>query len=386
MIKCKHCSQISFIQKSGFQRGKQRYFCQSCSKYFVENLDENLEIRPKKRTVTIYDIAKELGVSISTVSRALNDSNEINVNTKNAILKIAQELNYQASSLALNLAKSQTKLIGLVIPELSHVFFPSIIMGAQEYLNIHKYNLIIMQSDEVYANELLNINTLLNNRVDGLLISLTKETNNFDHIQNAIDSGIPVILFNRITEMIMCNKVVVDDYQAAFNAVEHLILNGYKKIAHLSGPQNLDLCQKRLNGYLDALKKHNLPIQEEYILFGDLTDSQAKIFAKYLLDLPNPPDSVFAINDPSAIEIYKYAKEKKLKLPKELGIVGFSDDPISEYLEPSLTSIKQPTREMGQEIAAMILEQIKNPNLTYNTKMLSAELVIRNSSLGNPTK
>jgi LacI family transcriptional regulator/LacI family repressor for deo operon, udp, cdd, tsx, nupC, and nupG len=238
-----------------------------------------------------------------------------------------------------------------------------------------------MQSDEVYANELLNIKTLLDTRVDGLLISLTKETNNFDHIQNAIDSGVPVVLFNRITEQIECNKIVVDDYQAAFNAVEHLITNGYKKIAHLSGPQNLDLCQKRLKGYLDALKKHNLPIQDEYILFGDLTDNQAKIFAKYLLDLPNPPDSVFAINDPSAIEIYKYAKEKKMKLPEQLGIVGFSDDPISEYLEPSLTTIKQPTREMGHEIASMILDQIKTSNPIFQTKILNAELVIRNSSI-----
>ncbi len=380
MIKCKHCNEISFIQKSGFIRGNQRYFCQSCKKYFFEDPIENAELKTKKRAVTIYDIANELGVSISTVSRALNDSNEINANTKNAILQIANNLNYKANSLALNLAKSQTKLIGLVIPELSHVFFPSIIMGAQEYLNKHKYNLIIMQSDEVYANELLNIKTLIDNRVDGLLISLTKETNNFDHIQNAIDTGIPVVLFNRITEQIDCNKVIVDDYQAAFNAVEHLIFNGYKNIAHLSGPQNLDLCQKRLNGYLDALKKHKLPIKEEYILFGDLTENQAKIFAKYLLDLPNPPDSVFAINDPSAIEVYKYAKEKKLKLPKELGIVGFSDDPISEYLEPSLTTIKQPTREMGYEIAAMILEQIKTPNKSTNTRILNAELVIRNSS------
>jgi DNA-binding LacI/PurR family transcriptional regulator len=381
MIKCKHCEEISFIQKSGFQRGKQRYFCQSCRKYFIENNEENSTLKSKKRGVTIYDIAKELGVSISTVSRALNDSNEINANTKNAILKIASDLNYQANSLALNLAKSQTKLIGLVIPELSHVFFPSIIMGAQEYLNKHRYKLIIMQSDEVYANELLNVNTLIDYRVDGLLISLTKETNNFDHIQNAIDSGIPVVLFNRVTEQINCNKVVVNDYQAAFDATEHLILNGYKKIAHLSGPQNLELCQKRLNGYLDALKKHNLPIQKEYILFGDLTDNQAKIFAKYLLDLPNPPDSVFAINDPSAIEIYKYAKEKKINLPKDLGIVGFSDDPISEYLEPSLTTIKQPTREMGHEIARMILEQIKSSEIPYYTKELNTQLVKRNSSI-----
>ncbi len=381
MIKCKHCDEISFIQKSGFQRGKQRYFCQSCRKYFIENNEENSTLKTKKRGVTIYDIAKELGVSISTVSRALNDSNEINVNTKNSILKIASDLKYQANSIALNLAKSQTKLIGLVIPELSHVFFPSIIMGAQEYLNKHRYNLIIMQSDEVYANELLNVNTLIDNRVDGLLISLTKETNNFDHIQNVIDSGIPVVLFNRVTEQINCNKVVVNDYQAAFDAVEHLILNGYTKIAHLSGPQNLELCQKRLNGYIDALKKHNLPIKKEYILFGDLTDNQAKIFAKYLLDLPNPPDSVFAINDPSAIEIYKYAKEKKLNLPKDLGIVGFSDDPISEYLEPSLTTIKQPTREMGHEIARMILEQIKSSEIPFYTKELNAQLVKRNSSI-----
>ena len=380
MIKCKQCNEISFIRKSGFQRGKQRYFCQSCNKYFTEDPEGESAIKQRKRGITIYDIAKELGVSISTVSRALNDSNEININTKNAILKIAQDLKYQANSLALNLAKSQTKLIGLVIPELSHIFFPSIIMGAQEYLNKFGYNLIIMQSDELYANELLNVNTLMEYRVDGLLISLTKETNNFDHIQNTIDSGIPVILFNRITEQVNCNKVIVDDYQAAFNAVEHLILNGYTKIAHLSGPQNLDLCQKRLKGYLDALKKHKLPIQKEFILFGDLTDGQAKIFAKYLLDLPNPPDAVFAINDPTAIEVYKYAKEKKLNLPKQLGIVGFSNDPISEYLEPSLTTIKQPTREMGREIANMILEQIKTPNSVYRIKTLDTELIIRNSS------
>jgi DNA-binding LacI/PurR family transcriptional regulator len=380
MIKCNHCSEISFIQKSGFQRGKQRYFCQSCNKYFTENLLDNSTIKSKKKAVTIYDIAKELGVSISTVSRALNNSNEININTKEAILKIAKGLNYHANYLALNLAKSQTKLIGLVIPELSHVFFSSIIMGAQEYLNKYNYNLLIMQSDELYSKELFNIRTLIDNRVDGLLISITKETNNFDHIQNAINNGIPVVLFNRITEQINCNKVVVNDYQAAFDAVEHLIMNGYNKIAHLSGPQNLDLCQKRLNGYLDALKKYDIPIRDEYVLFGDLSDGQAKIFAKYLLNLPNPPDSVFAINDPSAIEIYKYAKEKMLKLPQELGIVGFSNDPISEHLEPSLTTIKQPTREMGKEISRIILEQIKFHIPEYKTITLKADLVVRKSS------
>ena len=249
MIRCKHCSEISFIQKSGFQRGKQRFLCQSCNKYFTEEYEDNSAIKPRKKGITIYDIAKELGVSISTVSRALNDSNEININTKNAILKIAQDLKYQANSLALNLAKSQTKLIGLVIPELSHVFFPSIIMGAQEYLNKYRYNLIIMQSDEVYANELLNIKTLLDTRVDGLLISLTKETNNFDHIQNAIDSGVPVVLFNRITEQIECNKIVVDDYQAIAADKLHCALfslEGFLQVplltpcdVHLTHPKSL---------------------------------------------------------------------------------------------------------------------------------------------------
>ena len=368
--------------KAGFVRGKQRYCCKDCSYYFTMPAENRRNERRRRHQTTIIDIAQELGVSNSTVSRALHNHPDINPETRKAILDKAQELDYQPNQLAHSLVKSRTNTVGIVVPEFFTQFFPSVIVGAQRVLRQVGYNLMIMQTGESYDTEVANTKTLLANRVDGLLVSMSHETNNYDHFHAFEKRDIPVVYFNRVIEGLGSHKVVADDYQGAFAAVEHLIQNGYRRIAHLGGPPNLLISQERLRGYRDALHKHELPILPELIIHGDFTAQKAAIYARHLLDLPQPPDAIFAVNDPTAIEILTLAKAKGIHVPEALGVVGFSDDPIAAHIGSGLTTVRQPTAQIGEAAAAMILEMIQGDerSLLPKTVVLEAELVVRGSS------
>jgi DNA-binding LacI/PurR family transcriptional regulator len=226
---------------------------------------------------------------------------------------------------------------------------------------------------------------MLANRIDGLLISLTQETNSFEHLQVFEKRGIPLILFNRVCEDVKAPKVVVNDFEAAFVAVEHLILNGYERIAHLGGPLNLLVSRERMRGYRAALQKYGKRIEEDLIIQGMLTQQKARIYGKYLLELENRPDAIFAVNDSSAIEIMLMAKEKGIRIPEELGVVGFSDNPESAYIGPGLTTVRQPTIEIGKTTAKWILQMIdaEEEMIIPKEHILKTELIIRGSSLRN---
>lgn len=384
MIKCIKCGRIESILKAGFLRGNQRFYCKECKIHFTEKRtdEQQNKIKKKNHQTTIIDIAQALGLSNSTVSRALHDHPEVNPNTRKAVMDMAAELDYQPNLLAYNLVKSQSKVIGTLVPEFYHTFFPSVIIGIQEVLSKAGYNQIIMQSDESYMNEVTNTKILLASRIDGLLVSLTKETNNFDHFKVFEKKQIPMVFFNRVCDEINAPKIIVDDYSGAFQAVEHLITNGNKRIAHLAGPPNLLLSQQRLKGYKDALKKHGLPIEDDLIIHSDLTESKARIYSNHLLELPNPPDAIFAVNDPSAIEIIQLARQKGIKIPEQLAVVGFSDDPIAAFIEPGLTTIAQPTQEMGRVAAQTLLNSINSESVHSDSiiKTLDVKLVVRGSS------
>lgn len=383
MVSCVKCAEVGTLMKAGFVRGKQRYFCRECDYYFtLPEADKKNESRRRHQT-TIIDIAKELGVSNSTVSRALHDHPDINPDTKKAILEKALELDYQPNQLAHSLVKSRTNTVGIIVPEFMTQFFPNVIVGAQRVLRQAGYNLMIMQSGESYDNEVANAKTLLANRMDGLLVSMSHETNNYDHFRTFEKRDIPVVYFNRVIEGLGTHKVVANDYQGAFAAVEHLIQNGYRRIAHLGGPPNLLISQERERGYRDALQKHNLPALSELIIHGDFTAQKAAIYARHLLDLPEPPDAIFAVNDPTAIEILTLAKAKGIRVPEELGVVGFSDDPIAVHIGNGLTTVKQPTAQIGEAAAAMMLGMMRGEEEAFapKTRVLETELVVRGSSV-----
>ncbi len=372
--------------KAGFVRGNQRFFCKNCDYYFTIPSAESKSRKRKRHQTTIIDIAQELGVSNSTVSRALHGHPDINPDTRKAILEKAQELDYQPNQLAHSLVKSRTDTVGILVPEFMTQFFPNIIVGAQKVLTQAGYHLIIMQSDESYEIEVGNTKALLANRVDGLLASMSHETNNYDHFRSFEKRDIPVVYFNRVSDDVGKYKVVVNDYQGAYDAVNHLIQNGYRRIAHLGGPTNLLISQERLRGYCDALQKNGLEIVPELIIHGDLRAQKARIYAGYLLDLPEPPDAIFAVNDPSAIQVMLLAQAKGLRIPEDLGVVGFSDDSIAAHIGTGLTTVKQPTTQIGEAAARMILRLIQGEEelAKPETIVLDAELVIRGSSVRVP--
>lgn len=371
--------QIDFVQKAGITRGKQRYFCKDCDYHFTLPTPSATTENKRHHQVTIMDIAHQLGISKSTVSRALRGHSDIHKGTRKMILDLAQQLEYQPNPLANALLKSRTNIVGILVPEFRHYFFPTMIMGAQEVLSKAGYNVMICQSDESYETEMANVKALMSSRVDGLLVSVTAQTNNFDHFRAVLRKEVPIVFFNRVCPELETPQVIVDDYEGAFQAVEHLIKQGYRRIAHLAGPNSLLVSRLRLNGYRDALQKHGLPLDPDLIIHYDLSEEKARIYANYLLSLPQPPDAIFAINDPTAIEIMLVAKSRGVKIPQELGIVGFSNDPVSAIIEPSLTTIEQPVWEMGRQAAKLLLEQMEHPHNVIHT--LPTRLIIRNSSV-----
>ncbi|NBB18313.1 substrate-binding domain-containing protein [Runella sp. CRIBMP] len=336
----------------------------------------------KKHQITIIDIARQLNISKSTVSRVLTGHPNVSEKTREAVLKLANELDYQRNMLAINLMSSQSHTIGIIVPEFVTSFFPMVIMGAQEVASQAGYNVLISQSNESYETEVANAKVMLDNRVDGVLVSLTRETRNYDHLKVFQRKGIPIVFFNRVCDDMQVPKVVVDDYEGAFKAVEHLILTGRKRIAHLGGPTSLHVSKKRLEGYKDALRKYNQPIDPGLILDYDLNLEKVKIYIKHLLDLPEPPDALFTINDPTAFEAMIFMKAKGLKIPEEIAVVGFSNNYGSTLIEPRLTTVAQPTHQIGQVAAQLLLDQINSDASEWKPiyRVLKTELLVRGSS------
>lgn len=336
----------------------------------------------KKHQVTILDIAKELKISKSTVSRALTNDPNIRAETKARVLELAEKWDYQRNMLALSLSKSKTNTIGIIVPDFKSSFFPNVILGAQQIAERAGYNTLICQSNEHYDIEVKNSRLMLANQVDGLLISICRETRNFDHLEVFQRKGIPLVLFNRVTDEIKCPKVMVDDYEGAYRAVEHLIKKGRKRIAHLGGPSSLKLSEKRLNGYKAALRKYKIPEDEELILSYNLDIDKVHIYVNHLLSLDNPPDAIFTVNDPTAIEVIRIIKKKKFRVPKDISVVGFSDDAVSSLIDPPLTTVSQPVFEMGQIAAELLIDFLKKDISQWKpvVKVLDTKLIVRSSS------
>lgn len=389
MIRCTKCNKVHAISKSGIVRGKQRYYCKDCKINFTlpTNQKESSDSH-RKHMATIVDIARALNISKSTVSRALHEHSDINKETRLAVLKMATKLDYQPNLLAKSLVQSKSNTIGIIVPEFLTYFFPTVIMGAQEVAAKNGYNVVICQSQESYETEISNANVLLSNRVDGVLISMTRETKKFEHFKSFERHGIPVVFFNRVCDEMNTSRVLVNDYEGAYKVTEHLVQNGYRKIAHIGGPPSLRLSRNRLNGYKDALTQYKLPVKNNYIVESDLSKKSAWLAAQQVLSLKNRPDAIFCVNDPTAIQVMLYAKTRGIKIPGELGVAGFSDDPIASVIEPPLTTVEQPVAEMGRVAMRILLSEIdsKGSNAKPVSELLTTRLIVRQSSLGKQQK
>ena len=329
---------------------------------------------------TIVDIAVRLNISISTVSRALRDAPDVNPITKQSVRDMAKKIGYEPNTVAASLRRNKTNIIGIIVPEFVHAYFPSVILGVQDVVNSAGYKLMICQSNESFDLEENNLQAMISSRVDGLIMALSRETDHYEHIKK-VQEKTPIVFFNRVTDELTGSKVLVDDYGGAFEAVEHLIAIGCRRIAHLAGPENLTMSENRLNGYLDALKKHGIPINPRLIKHADFMDEKAWSCTQELIDLPDRPDAIFAVNDPAAIQALICIKKNDLRIPQDMALVGFSNAPHSAFVDPPLTSVIQPTFAIGKTAAELLLQHIESgEQYKPETRILKTSLQIRQST------
>lgn len=330
--------------------------------------------------VTIKDIAKALGISASTVSRALKDHPDISKETKIAVNELAKKLRYKPNAVALSLKNSRTNTIGVIIPELVHYFFSSVISGIEDVAYDAGYNVMICQSNEKYEREIINTQALLSNRVEGALISISKQTSDFAHLQMLEDSGIPMVFFDRVPNGFDSDTVIIDDQKAAYNAVCHLIESGCKRIAHLAAPDSLAIGKYRLEGYKEALKEYNIPYNEDYVIVADSFDL-AVIATRKLIQLPSPPDGIFTVNDLTAVGVMKTLQKMGIAVPEKVAIMGFSAGSYSDITTPTLSSVDQHGYQMGAKAATVLLKRIETQRIGQGeTFYIDTNLVIREST------
>jgi len=339
-------------------------------------------MKSQKRT-TIYDIAKRLNLAASSVSRALSNSDRVNSVTKALILKTAAEMNYQPNTMASNLRKGNNPTIGVVVPRINQNYFSNIIAGIEELTYNNGYNLVICQSNELHSREVDCINTLINQHVSCIMISVSAETGNYDHLKQVMERGISLIQFDRVVAELETFKVINNNEQASFEAVDHLINQGYRRIALLEGPQHLDIFRQRRQGYLAALERHGLPVIDELMCKNALTKELGGIATEKLLSLPSPPDAIFAsTSDFSALGVLEAATERGIAVPGTLGICGYSNEPFTAITSPSITTIDQFSIRMGKTIAELYFGEIKvkDDRPLPQVVSITPELIIRKST------
>jgi LacI family transcriptional regulator len=337
-----------------------------------------------KRKVTLKQIAKELDVSISTVSKSLKDSAEISEDTRQKVQAFAKLYNYKPNNIALSLKNKKTKTIGIIIPEIVHHFFATVISGVENVANEHGYNVIVCLSDESFDKEVINMEMLANGSIDGFIMSLSKETQqkkDFHHITEVINQGMPVVMFDRITNDILCDKVIIDDHLSAIQAVQTLIDKGFKRIALITTVDYVSVGKLRTEGYLKALKSNDIKIDENLIL--KIEDIEHCDEAIDNLINSQKIDAIFAVNELFAVTAIKSALKIGLKIPEDIAVIGFTDGIISKYSSPSITTVSQNGIKMGGKAAKMLIERLESEDEDdehYRTEVIETHLVEREST------
>ncbi len=306
--------------------------------------------------VTILDIAKELNITPATVSRALNDHPAISKETKKAVQRVAARLNYSRNKIASSLRLGKTHVVGIIIPSADINFFGSVVHGIESLANQYNYSVLIYQSNELAEYEQKGIDAFIGARVDGILASISKATTGLSHYEIIKERNIPLVFFDRALENMAFPSVVIDDFKGGFIATEHLIQQGYRRIAHVMGQQHLSIFKDRLKGYQAALKQYGLPAPEELLYQGNISIESGREAVRYYLQLPEPPDAIFAVEDFTALGVIKELKERNITIPGAFGVIGFANESFGEHITPGLSSIDQQTVQMGKEAFKLLYE------------------------------
>lgn len=336
----------------------------------------------KQADPTIYDIAKKLNIAASTVSRALNNNPIVSETTRILIEKTAQEMGYRPNSQAANFRTKRSNTIGIILPLINRHFFSSVISGVEDIAYRNGFTVAIAQSNDSFEKEEKIVQTFFSNRVDGVIISIGMKTTTFDHLRLLSERKIPMVFFDRITDEIQAHKIVVDDYDGAFRATTHLIEHGGKRIAHIGGPLNLKIYEDRLAGFRNAMSKAGLETDESMLIHNSLTREDGTNAIALLMNGHNTPDAIFCANDTTALSVIIYLRKRGIKVPGEVAVVGFSNEPFSEVVTPSISTIRQPGFEMGQKAAELLIADIRSKEMaqTFQKIIMPTELIIRESS------
>jgi DNA-binding LacI/PurR family transcriptional regulator len=340
----------------------------------------------KFEAVTIKDIAKVLGLSTSTVSRALRDSYEISPETKKLVLEYAQKINYHPNPIALSLKERRSRSIGIIVAEIANSFFSQAINGIESIAYNNGYNVIIAQSRESFDREMINLQYLTSRSIDGLIISVSTETKDFGFLKELHQRGMPIVFFDRIVDEIDTHKVIVDNYKGAYDATAHLIKNGHRHIGAVANSAFLSITKERLGGYRAALADNGIAVDETIIKHchhGGMILEEVENAVNELLQLPQKPDAILATSDKLTTGCLRTLKTKNINVPNEMALAGFSNTDLTELLDPPLTVIKQPAFEMGELATTLLLQLIesKRPVTEFETRTLTTELIVRGSTM-----
>lgn len=329
--------------------------------------------------VTIKDIAKELGLSVSTVSRALKDHPDISIETKKAVVELSKKLKYKPNMMALSLKNSRSNIVGVIIPELVHYFFSSVIAGIQEVASKNSMRVIVQQSNESFVQEGEALDAFSDGWIDGLIVSISKETSSYEHFDELQSKGIPIVYFDRPIDQQNVDSVVFDDYKGAYDAVQYLINIGRRNIAHFAGPQSTHVGRERLRGYKQALADNLLDFNDRLVLSAD-TFEKGESGVESLVSDGVSFDAIFTCNDFTAIGVLKSLKREGLMVPQQVAVVGFGDEDIARMIDPPLTTVRQPGKEMGRVAMQTLIDKIDNVHTNERVHLLDASIIVRETA------
>jgi LacI family transcriptional regulator len=333
------------------------------------------------RPATIKDIARMLKVSTSTVSRALRNATDVSAETRNAVKALSEELNYQPNKFALSLQQKQTHTIGVIVPNLDYVL-ATMVKGIDEVALGAGYTVMVCQSNESFGREIVNTRRLMDSLVDGFIISVSSETKVFDHFKKIHEKNVPMVMFDRLIADVKVPSVRLDNRDGGVQATEHLMEQGYRRIAFLAGPKNLGISNERMEGYLAVLKKNKIKVDPDLIIHCDFNQDYAYLATKELLNMKKRPDAIFTISDRMAIGAMLAIKEKGLNMPNDIGLVGFNNEPVTSLVTPLISSVDQPAFELGKAAAKLFIERMhNNDDMSHVQEVLKPKLFIRESSL-----
>lgn len=334
------------------------------------------------KEITIYDVARALQISPSTVSRGLKDHPHIKKETREKIKALASEMGYRRNKFASSLRKQRTDTIGVVVPKLNSYFQATVIAGIEKITNKRGYGLLISQSQESGKQESACISTLFNSRVDGLIISLAYDTKNFNHLNIFLNKEIPVVFFDRVTECHGCMSVIIDNFKAGYEVTAHLIEQGCRRIVHLGGNLLRNVYSERFKGYKQALADNKIRYDQDLLIISELNNEAGVDAARTLLKMKIRPDGIFAANDATAVAAICELQKLGVKVPDEIAVAGFNNEPVSEVVKPNLTTIDYPAIDMGELAATSLINKINNSGpFNLSTIVLNHKLIIRESTL-----